>query len=72
MSQMAPNTMDVVLDLIHPTEEAKVAIEARSPPTSDADSETWSSADDMPRVQRRKILAVVSHIHPDGKHEHGW
>ncbi|KAH9903242.1 DNase I-like protein [Cubamyces lactineus] len=71
MSQITPNTMDVVLDLIHPTEEAKVAIEARSPPTSDADSETWSSADDMPRVQRRKILAVVSHIHPDGKHEHG-
>ncbi|KAI0329804.1 DNase I-like protein [Cubamyces sp. BRFM 1775] len=71
MSQVTPNPMDVVLDLIHPSEEAKVAIEARSPPPSDADSETWSSAGDAPRVQRRKILAVVSHIHPDGMHEHG-
>ncbi|KAI0357724.1 DNase I-like protein [Trametes cingulata] len=25
----------------------------------------------MPAVQRRKILAVVTHLHPNGKHEHG-
>ncbi|KAI0672158.1 hypothetical protein C8Q78DRAFT_990674 [Trametes maxima] len=72
MSQPSPSPMDVVQDLIRPTEEAKVAIEARPSPSSDADSETWSGAGDAPPVLRRKILAVVSHLHADGKHEHGW
>lgn len=72
MSQTVPAAMDVVQDLIRATEEAKVAIEARSSPRNDTDSETWSSASDTPVVQRRKILAVVSHLSPNGKLEQGW
>ncbi|KAI0819892.1 DNase I-like protein [Trametes gibbosa] len=71
MAQSALNPMDIVQDLIRPTEEAKVAIDARSAPRTDADSETWSGAGDAPAVQRRKILAVVAHLHPNGRHEHG-
>ncbi|KAI8989001.1 DNase I-like protein [Trametes punicea] len=71
MSQATLNAMDIVQDLLRPTEEAKVAIEARSAPRTDTDSETWSGAGDVPVVQRRKILAVVSHVLPDGKHERG-
>ena len=73
-SPTAMNPLDVVQDLIRPTEEVKVAIEARSPPRTDTESDTWSSASaaDVPVVHRRKILAVVSHLNADGKLEHGW
>ncbi|KAH9848135.1 DNase I-like protein [Lenzites betulinus] len=71
MAQSALNPMDIVQDLIRPTEEAKVAIDARSAPRTDADSETWSGAGDAPAVLRRKILAVVAHLHPNGRHEQG-
>ena len=66
--------MDVVQDIIRPTEDVKVAIDARSAlrPDSDSEKETWSGSDHEPPVPRRKILAVVSHVHADGEHEHGW
>ena len=64
--------MDVVQDIIRPTEDVKVAIDARSAPRTDADPETWSGYDHEPLTPRRKILAVVVHVHPNGKHEHGW
>ncbi|KAI9060023.1 DNase I-like protein [Trametes sanguinea] len=71
MSQKMRSAMDVVLDLIHPTEEAKVAIEVRSPFKPDDEAETWSGHSEDPALHRRRILAVVTHLHADGKHEHG-
>ncbi|KAI0366527.1 DNase I-like protein [Pilatotrama ljubarskyi] len=71
MSGLALNPLDIVQDLIRPTEEVTVAIEARPPARTDADWETWPGADDVPMAQRRKILAVVTHLHANGKHEHG-
>ena len=64
--------MDVALDLVRATEDVKVAIDARSAPRTDADSENWSVNDHEPPVPRRKILAVVVHAHGGGRHEQGW
>lgn len=68
--------MDVALDLVRATEDVKVAIAAKSAPRDDfdADAETWSGAGagHGPPVLRRKILAVVAHLHPSGLHEQGW
>ena len=66
--------MDIALDLVRATEDVKVAIAAKSAPRDDfdADAETWSGADHEPPVLRRKILAVVAHLHPSGLHEQGW
>lgn len=68
------NALDIALEITRPTEDVKVAIDARSAPRPDSDSEkeTWSGSDHEPPVPRRKILAVVSHVHADGEHEHGW
>ena len=72
MSKPVPSAFDVVQDIIGPTEEVKVAIDARAAPRTDADSETWTVSEHEPPVPRRKILAVVSHLQPTGKHEQGW
>lgn len=72
MANAPANAMDVVQDIIRPTEDVKVAIDARSVPRADADSETWSVSDHEPTLPRRKILAVVVHVHPNGRHEQGW
>ena len=42
MSKPVPSAFDVVQDIIRPTEEVKVAIDARAAPRADADSETWT------------------------------
>ncbi|KAI0752588.1 DNase I-like protein [Daedaleopsis nitida] len=71
MANPPANAMDVAQDIIRPTEDVKVAIDARSVPRADADSETWSVSDHEPTLPRRKILAVVVHVHPNGRHEQG-
>ncbi len=71
MAQSRP-AMDVAQDIIRPTEDVKVAIDARFAPRTDVDSENWSVNDDEPSVPRRKILAVIVHVHSDGRHEQGW
>ncbi|RPD60669.1 DNase I-like protein [Lentinus tigrinus ALCF2SS1-7] len=65
--------LDIAQEIIRPTEDVKVAIDTRSAPRPDSESEqeTWPGSDHEPPVPRRKILAVVSHVHADGKHEHG-
>ncbi len=72
MAKPVPSPMDVVQDIIRPTEEVKVAIDAGTASRSEADSDTWTVSDHEPPVRRRKILAVVSHFRGDGKHEQGW
>ncbi|TFK84297.1 DNase I-like protein [Polyporus arcularius HHB13444] len=67
------DAFDIAQEITRPTEDVKVAIDARSVPriADEAEKETWSGSDHEPTVPRRKILAVVSHVHADGKHEHG-
>lgn len=72
MSKPVASLVDVVQDIIRPTEEVKVAIDAGTAPRTEADSDTWTVSDHEPPVRRRKILAVVSHIHASGKYEQGW
>lgn len=67
-----PSPADVAQDIIRPTEDVKVAIDAGTASRSEADSDTWTVSGNQFPVHRRKILAVVSHFHADGKHEHGW
>ncbi|TBU57913.1 DNase I-like protein [Dichomitus squalens] len=71
MSKPVRSPTEVAQDIIRPTEEVKVAIDARTAPRADADSETWTVSEHEPPVPRRKILAVVSHLQPNGKHEQG-
>ena len=71
------NPMDVAQDIIRPTEDVKVAIDARSAPIPDdtqsvLSEDSWAGHDHELPLPRRKILAVVAHIHPSGKHEQGW
>ncbi len=68
------DAFDIAQEITRPTEDVKVAIDARSVPriADEAEKETWSGSDHEPTVPRMKILAVVSHVHADGKHEHGW
>ena len=64
--------MDVAQDIVRPYEDVKVAIDAKSAPRDDVESETWSGADHDPPILRRKVLAVFTHVHPSGLHEQGW
>lgn len=72
MSKPAPSPVDVAQDIIRPTEEVKVAIDAGTAVRTEADSDTWTVSDNEPPVRRRKILAVISHFYASGKHEQGW
>ncbi|PIL28842.1 hypothetical protein GSI_08888 [Ganoderma sinense ZZ0214-1] len=71
MSKPVASPADVAQDIIRPTEDVKVAIDASSVSRTEADSDTWTVSDHEPPVRRRKILALVSHVHASGKHEQG-
>ncbi|KAM5546090.1 hypothetical protein V8D89_000216 [Ganoderma adspersum] len=71
MSKPVASPVDVAQDIIRPTEEVKVAIDAGTAPRTEADLDTWTVSDHEPPVRRRKILAVVSHFHASGKYEQG-
>ncbi|OBZ76964.1 Inositol polyphosphate 5-phosphatase OCRL-1 [Grifola frondosa] len=63
----------ILQDILLPSEEVKVAIEARAPDT-DSDLtglDAHFSHDAGPESPRKKILAVVSHVHPARGQEQG-
>ncbi|KAH9925009.1 DNase I-like protein [Epithele typhae] len=69
MAASGRKPMDVAQEMIRATEEVTIAIDAKSSIRDDVDSDTW--ADHEPPVQRRKIIAVVTHPHPNGLHVQG-
>ena len=72
MATSVRSAVDVAQDIVRPYEDVKVAIDAKSAPRDDVESETWSGADHDPPILRRKVLAVFTHVHPSGLHEQGW
>ncbi|KAI1792704.1 DNase I-like protein [Ganoderma leucocontextum] len=71
MSKPIASPADVALGIIRPSEEVKVAIDAGTASRTEADSDTWTVDNPEPPVRKRRILAVVSHLHSNGKREQG-